>query len=255
MLKNIIQIIVTLGFIGFFIYRNFFAFGSKVNFGGGEEVYYKSGATEGEAQKVGETLKAIQFFDGVGNASVQVVKRDADYVVRFVTIDSAWTNPDNHKTFSRIGWELSQKALGGKNVVVELCDDSFDTQATVAMEESRIDDAKVVNISPLESVYYRGEATEAEAKSVGQALQTLQFFDNSSEKAVQLDRAGEEYIIRFVTHESAWTDKELHEAFAELSWSISQDVLSGKNTTAELCDSFLETKATIGMKEPALEVK
>ena len=138
--KKLLSGLTSLAFIGYFVYQMFFAFGSKVDFGGGQEVYYTSGATEAQAQSVGDTLKAIEFFNDNGEAAVQVVKRDEGYAVRFVTIDEAWTDPGYKKIFARMGWTISQNALDGANVTIELCDTSFETKASFEMEESRLDE-------------------------------------------------------------------------------------------------------------------
>jgi hypothetical protein len=129
--KKILQGLVSVAFIGFFVYQNFFQFGSKVDFGSGHEVYYKGGATETEAKRVGESLTMLGFFNADGPASVQVVKEGETFLVRFVTVDSAWSDPEAKTGFSYIGWSLSQSCFAGKPVVIELCDTSFDTKTRV----------------------------------------------------------------------------------------------------------------------------
>lgn len=79
---------------------------------------------------MGVSLKTLGYF-GDHRASVQVVKDGDTYAVRFVTVDSAWTDPEMKETFALVGYALNQSALPGKNMRIELCDDSFDTQATI----------------------------------------------------------------------------------------------------------------------------
>lgn len=129
--KKLVQGLFTLAFVGYFIYQNFFQFGSKLEFGSGQEVYYKSGATETDARRVGEALKTLGYFGASDEASVQVIKSNDDYVVRFVVNEVAWTDPEYKEGFAYVGYSLQELAFPGKTMHVELCDTSFDTQLKV----------------------------------------------------------------------------------------------------------------------------
>ena len=141
--KKILNALVTVAALGYFVYANFFAFGSKMEFGTGE-VYYKGDITETDARRLGESLQVLGYFDGQ-EASVQLVKDEETYVVRFVTVDSAWTDQEMKDAFSYLGGAVNQSAFPGKNVRIELCDTSFDTEVTLqpkaAPEEPAVEEA------------------------------------------------------------------------------------------------------------------
>jgi hypothetical protein len=132
--KKLIQGLFSFAVFGYFVYSAFFAWGSKLSFGPDKDVYYKSGATETDARRVGEYLKTMGFFAKSSAASIQVVKDGEDYVVRFVTVDSAWDDPEMKKAFANIGYLLGQSAFPGKKLTVEMCDTSFETKATLQPE-------------------------------------------------------------------------------------------------------------------------
>ena len=132
--KKLLQGLFSFGILGYFVYSTFFAWGSKLTFGPDKELYYTSGATETDARRVGEALKTMGFFENSSGASVQVVKNGEDYVVRFVTVDSAWDDQAMKTAFANLGYALGQSAFPGKKLSIELCDSSFKTKATVQPE-------------------------------------------------------------------------------------------------------------------------
>jgi hypothetical protein len=99
--------------------------GSKIDFGGGEEIYYTGGIQEAEVRRVGNVLKRNQFFDGRGAKTVKVSREAGRVIVSFVVIPRAWTDPQVLAAFRDIGQEISQDVFHGEPVTVHLCDENL----------------------------------------------------------------------------------------------------------------------------------
>src|SRR4030095_6559193 len=68
---------------------------------------------------------------------------------------------------------------------------------------------KKVEINNNSEVFYKDEATESEAKRLGNFLLDRNFFDSQNEKSVQLSKDSGIYTVRFVVDKASYeTDKE-----------------------------------------------
>ena len=109
--------------------------GEKVEFGSGQEIYYKDGATEEEAQALGEYLKEIEYFSGNNSNSVQLVRDGDTYVVRFVLKEGYWEKDENMGAYKKMGRDISAMVFDSAPVEVHLCNDQLETQRKLTWEE------------------------------------------------------------------------------------------------------------------------
>lgn len=99
---------------------------------------------------------------------------------------------------------------------------------------------KKFEVDDKSTVYYKGEGvTEAEAKILGDYFKANGIFDGKEEKAVQLTKDGDEYIVRIVIKEDVVKKDE--ERFKTIFWYwqdlISQGAFDGKPTRVILTDN------------------
>lgn len=139
--KKIGQSLLTLGIVGFMIYQNFFAFGSKVTFGAEEHVYYLGDCTEAQAQKVGETLQTLGIFNGSNPADIQIDKDGELFLLRFVVKEEYLNKKEFEDVLATIGFMVSKDAFGGAKLAVEMCDDRFKPKKRVAMKAPPTEEA------------------------------------------------------------------------------------------------------------------
>lgn len=111
-------------------------YGEKLQVGSGE-VYYTDGATEAEAQKLGDWLKENGYFadDGV-TRSVQVRKEGDVYQVRFVVQEDAIDQAGTAEIFRALGDLISADVFGGAPVEVHLTDEYMETQHVLEETEA-----------------------------------------------------------------------------------------------------------------------
>jgi hypothetical protein len=105
--------------------------GTRIDFGGGAEIFFTQGATEADARALGAFLREAGVFDGRRPMSVQV-SRDGDRVgVSIIIADDALNDPNAERDFREFGQEASQKAFGGRPVEVRLCDPYFNVKKRI----------------------------------------------------------------------------------------------------------------------------
>jgi hypothetical protein len=104
------------------------SYGQKIDFDGGNEVYYTKGATEADGRALGAFLRETGFFDGRHPSSVRVSFDGNRLVVAFIVQEWALHDPHTQRQFHTIGQEAAQRAFGGRPVVVELCDEHFNVK-------------------------------------------------------------------------------------------------------------------------------
>jgi len=225
------------------IYQYFFAYGSTVKFGPNEEVYYKSGATKQEAEAVGKSLQQQAFFDGTGGASVQVVRREPGYAVRFVVKEDAAKDEATLDAFAGMGYRLSQDALGKQPVTVELCDDEFHTVKSVPMKDL----GTTLEFQGGE-LRFRTPVTEAQARPVGDSLLKQGFFADGTASVQLLSSGPQKFTLQFVVNDGAWDKDDVVKAFATVGGGIARDALKGASVQVDLCDDMWRVKKSFPAK-------
>jgi hypothetical protein len=103
-------------------------FGPKIEYAGGEEIYYTKGATEADARALGAFLRGVGFFDGQSPKSVQVSFDGKRPVIAFVVEDWTLEDPQLHQEFRTIGQQASERTFGGRPVEIHLCDEYFNVK-------------------------------------------------------------------------------------------------------------------------------
>lgn len=237
-----LRVLLSLAVLGVGIWQYFFAYGSAVKFGADEEVYYKAGATKQEAEAVGKSLQQQEFFDGKGAASVQVVRRDPGFAVRFVVKDGVANDAATVDVFAGMGYRLSQDALGAKPVTVELCDDEFHTVKSVPMK-----DMGTTLAFKGGEVRFRAPVTEEQARAVGDSLVKQGFFDDG-QASVQLLSEDGGLAVQFVVNDGVWDKADMVDAFAEVGGVLGKDALKGAKVRVDLCDDMWRVKKSFPAK-------
>lgn len=90
-------------------------------------------------------------------------------------------------------------------------------------------------------LYYTKAVTEADAKKVGEYLQGIGYFADDKERAVQVDKSGDAYALRFVVVEGAEKNEAAIKEFKALGLDASQKLFSGAKVDVILCDDKLNT--------------
>jgi hypothetical protein len=112
-------------FMGVFVGFDSFLLDKKVDFGGGEEVYYTKDTTEAEARALGAFLREVGFFNKSGPKSVRLSRAGNRMVVAFVVQNWVLNDAKVQQEFRTIGKQASDKAFNGRPVEVQLCDEYF----------------------------------------------------------------------------------------------------------------------------------
>ena len=104
------------------------SFGQKIDYGGGEEVYYAKGATEADARALGSFLRQAGYFDGKGPKAVRVSLDGNRLVVSLIVQEWVLKDPEAQQELRMMGQQASQRAFSGRPVAVELCDEYFNVK-------------------------------------------------------------------------------------------------------------------------------
>jgi len=96
---------------------------------GKDEVIYKGTATEQEAQKLGEALKAAQYF-GDNEASVILSKGTDGTIISYVVKDGFWDDQKNVEGFAELSRGVAP-AVGGLPIKVRLLNTAGDTKKEI----------------------------------------------------------------------------------------------------------------------------
>ena len=90
----------------------------KVDFGGGDAVFYLGAAPQAGAQALGQRLKTIGFFQGKG-ADVYLTKHDDGTTLAFIVADNAWNSSNYVTGFEAITRDVAPM-VGGLPIHMQL---------------------------------------------------------------------------------------------------------------------------------------
>jgi hypothetical protein len=111
---------------------------------------------------------------------------------------------------------------------------------------------KKVEINSKSEVYVEDGATEEEARRLGDFLLRNEYFDNTTEKRVQILKDKETHIVKFVVNEDKLKNNPEAEAgFQFMQMLLKDSIFNGKPTRIILADDKFKEIRTV--KEPGTE--
>jgi hypothetical protein len=90
-------------------------------------------------------------------------------------------------------------------------------------------------------LYYTENVSKEQADSLADYLEEL-YGDLENQKTFQLDRRGDDMIVRMCANSQALETNKLDASFMALEMLIQQTVFTDNNVVVELCDQDLETR-------------
>ncbi len=210
--------------------------GTRLEFNKGE-LFYKSPVTEAEATKLGEYLVEDGYFDGKVK-SVQIVKDSGTYKLRLVVVKGSSEDPEYQKMVKLFGLQVSTRVFGGERLVVDLCDDRFETVSTIEPLT-----AKLIEIDG-GTLYHAEDVDRADADRLGAYLKKVGIYDGTP-KSVYLDKDGETWVVRVVTTEQMRNADGVEATYASFGLELSGMVFDGAKVRIELCDEFFGLQKTV----------
>jgi hypothetical protein len=227
-------------------------FGTKVKIAGTKgEVFYKDGATESDANKIGTFLKQDGFLSDSKAASVQVSKKADTYLVRFV-YDKQYYNskPELEDVFRVYGAKLSKELFNGKKVDVALADKYFKDFKTIPFDEAT---AKSLEENPDETLtktafehetaggvtfYWKG-ITDEESKNISDYIVKNGSFAGGTAE-IYITKEGERYFLRFPIKPEYRDDAATIAEVEKVSRQIKENVFANNQYTFEITDEKLD---------------
>jgi hypothetical protein len=204
----------------------------KVEIGKNDEIYYYRRATKEDALALGKALQATGFFNDRGT-SVLLWLGGGPTVVSFVMDEGAWNHPRVISNFTEVGRRVAT-SVGGFPIQVQLVDAHrvVHRKMTVGKWLAGTKDA----------VYYFGEATEADAKALAEALRTAGYFlDRGATVAVL---KGEGTVISFVVQEGLWNEPAVTATLERLVRQVAPSV-GGLPMELRLLDRNMDIKQAV----------
>jgi hypothetical protein len=184
----------------------------KVVIGKNDEVYYYRRATKEDALALGQALRNTGFFNDRGT-SVLLWMGGGPTVVSFVMNDGAWDHPHAISNFTEIGRRIAM-SVGGFPIQVHLVDSH-----RVVRKKMNVGKA---TIGTKDVVYYFGDATDADARTLGEALRSAGYFADKGVTVALLK--GEGTVISFVVQEGLWEQPAVFAALDRLVRQIAPSV-------------------------------
>jgi len=164
----------------------------KVVIGKNDEIYYYRRATKEDALALGDALQKIGFLNDRGT-SVLLWMGGGPTVVSFVLNDGAWDHPNVISNFTEIGRRIAM-AVGGFPIQVHLIDAHRNIRKKMTVGKAMAGTKDIV--------YYFGEATDRDARTLGEALRSAGYFADRGATVALLK--GEGTVISFVVQDGLW---------------------------------------------------
>ncbi len=232
------------------------SFGDKVNIEGTKgEVYYKDGASQADARKLGDFLKSDGFFTNERAASVQVSKDGDSYVIRFVyTKDYYEKHPALDDFFKNYDETMSRELFGGKPINIMLTDKYFKAYKSFPFEKSALES----NGNPQEEVFskadysheavgdvnfYWKDISDDESKVITDYIVKNGSFSGGTAE-IYITKDGDRYILKFPVKEGYRNDISYITKVGEVAKQIKDNVFANTPYSFLITDENLDTVKT-----------
>jgi hypothetical protein len=252
-MRKIIQIPVVLSLLFATTLVSCNNFGKKIKIDGTKgEVYYKDGATESEAKKVGDFLKEAGFLGNEKGASVQVSKENEGYTIRFVYDKEYYDKTEGLESiFKLYGAKLSKEIFDGNKVNIALADKQFKDFKKIPYDEAT---AKSINqeAPPAESLnkgdfdhdtqggvtfYWKG-ISDKESKTIADYIvETGAFTGGPSE--IYMIKENDHYTLKFPVKEDYRNDPATIAEIEKVAKQIKENVFANSSYSFQMTDEKL----------------
>ncbi len=124
--KKVILVLVVL-LVAMIYFGQKIIMGTKYKVSDKESVNYSEKATEDDAKKLGEILKADGYFSGEREMDVLLKKDDKEGTVISFVLSNKWSDPEIVKVFNTIGEDIAAKGFG-KPLIIRMLDEHLNTK-------------------------------------------------------------------------------------------------------------------------------
>lgn len=201
-----------------------------IQIGAHDEVYYSGSATKEDAQALGTALKGNGYLADRG-VTVILSKEKTGAIISFVVKQGIWDQPGMLSQFEEMGREVAP-SVGGFPIQVRLVDREREVKKESTVGKVALPDN--------DTVYYSGTATESQAKALGQALRSADYF-GGKEADVFLAKHSDGVALSFVVGKGLWDDPAVVSEFEKIARQVAPSI-GGLPIKLRLVNTSLEEK-------------
>ncbi len=200
-------------------------YGKKVDVGLWE-VYYKDGADQGEARRLGEYLRR-NVAQGTNRRTVQLVKIDNTYRVRIVISAQGVHDPKIQQSWRATGADVKSQVFQNQPLEVHLCDRNLETK-------------KVLNPYLTETlknvtIFYDLPIEKEQARKVGNFLiETYGYGDKQERSDMIVQKAGARNKVTLVVAKKFQVTPKLERTYRGVATTLSQKIFAREPVVVEL---------------------
>jgi hypothetical protein len=222
-------------------------YGKKIKIEGTKaEVYYKEGVTETEAKKVGDLLKEDGYLGNEKAASLQVIKEDGGYTVRFVYDKAYYDKTEGlENLFKQYSSKLSKEVFNDKKVNIALSDNQFkdfknipydETVAKAPGETFNKDDFDHDKAGDI-AFYWKG-VSDKESKVIADYIVENGAFAGGTAE-IYITKEGDRYLLRFPVKKEYRDNPATIAEIERVSKQIKENVFANNPYSFQMTDEML----------------
>ena len=208
-------------------------FGEKLEIEG-TEIYYKDGATQADAQKLGDKLKELQFVDG-NRKSVQLLKPDDVWEFR-MAVGKSGNSEAIRNQMKRYCLELSS-AFDGAPVEVHICNSGLESKSVVKGLSGKRYQYTYKNSS---TVCFYQDIDIAKVKRFV-AIAKGSELDRGDDSTFHISKSADAIEIRMAHSVEAQKNKAVMVAATNAAVSASNTLFGGKRVDVLICDPYFDS--------------
>ena len=209
-------------------------YGDKLSVGG-SDVYYRDGVTRDEAQKTGEALAHMGYFDGSGRADVQLRREDGKLTLVLVAKEPH-PSPARLRMYQTARDDVNDALPPSMHVELAIADSDLDV---------------TTHVPPLLSVtvgrvriYQLDGATQAEAHKLVDALVAEKLITTDEHHVYELRHDGDGYSVSVPLNAGKWDDPDVQAVYRRIAGIVSR-AFDGKPVRYRLCDDVFTVERVV----------
>ena len=175
----------------------------SVDVGDGQKVFYVDGATRDDAQRVGEALIDIGYYEGDPGREVMIAGPEGAREIAFPVKDDGWDS-ESHSAILRGLVDNIALAIGGDQVTLLIVDQEGNEKKRLQFQ---FNTQPSVDMGNGQEVFYVRGATRDDAQRVGEALIASGYFEGTKGRDVIIAGPAGAREIGFLFADQAWNSE------------------------------------------------
>jgi len=205
------------------------------------EVFYKDGATEKDAQNLLDYLVKAKLFQPGEHNSAQILKKDDKFIVKMVVLEEVAKNAEGNEIIKAQVDRIAKSLYGGEEIEFHICDNHFKTLHRIVTNGDNAYDITMFDYNQIMSKHIDISIVQ----TIGQFLLDKEYFTNETASTVTLEMIENQLNIGLVVKDGIVENEEALAYIKSLITTVNKQLEGDKINVIKILSTKLELQKSV----------